>query len=90
MDFAEISKNSRSKGFNTSIGLEWKGIRFKTSIATSWGGAPLYLDLIKLKASKDTEPLWAPEYFWVDMFDAEHNPTGKYRTWDWKAKWEGR
>ncbi len=78
VDFAEISKNSRSKGFNTSIGLEWKGIRFKTSISTSWGGAPLYLDRIKLKASKDTEPLWAPEYYWVDMFDEKTNPEGKY------------
>lgn len=64
-------------GFTTNLNLEWKGIVVSAQISTSWSGYN-DLDVVNIKGSKSTYPIWEPEYFFKDMFDSNTNARGKY------------
>ena len=36
------------------------------------------LEVVNIKGKSSTYPIWEPEYYFKDMFDANTNPNGKY------------
>lgn len=76
-DLGKLAKSNKTHGFTTQLGFEWNGLTFDTQISTSWGGLNT-IDVVNIKGTKTSNPIWSPEYYFKDMFDATTNPKGKY------------
>jgi TonB-linked SusC/RagA family outer membrane protein len=75
-DLDKLSKNSKSYGFTTKLGANWKSFSWSAMVSTSWGGLRT-IDNYKVNLSSN-QMLWSPESYWSDMYDATLNPNGKY------------
>ncbi len=75
-DYTKLAKKSKTYGFTTKLGAEWKGFNFNMMLSTSWGGARM-IDVAQISNSSG-DMVWSPDSFWKDMFDETTNPNGKY------------
>ncbi len=75
-DYAKLAKSSKTYGFTTKLGVNWKSLSIKAQIGTSWGGVR-FIDTYKLNTSSN-QMIWSPESYWSDMYDETNNPGGKY------------
>lgn len=75
-DYAKLCNKSKTSGFTTKLGADWKGLSFNMMISTSWGGER-QIDINSIKNSGG-DMVWSPDSFWKDMYDEQNNPNGKY------------
>jgi TonB-linked SusC/RagA family outer membrane protein len=75
-DFVQLAKKNQSYGFNTNVGVSWKGVSLAAQIATSWGGYNS-VDFIK-NGTSSGQIFWSHEAFLNDMYDSVDNVGGKY------------
>lgn len=75
-DYTKLCKRSKTSGFTTKLGAEWKGLNVNMMISTSWGGNR-QIDVAQIKTSSG-DMVWSPDSFWKDMYDETANPAGRY------------
>lgn len=74
-DQVKVHNQDLTYGFNTNIGLNWKGIQLNTQLSCTWGGSR-YIEQVNQKVGNYM--FWNREEYWSDMYDEVLNPDGKY------------
>ncbi len=67
---------NKSYGFTTNLGMNYKGLYFKTQISSSWGGVRM-IDIVK-QGTSSSHNMWSHESYWSDMYDPDDNVGGRY------------
>ncbi len=76
-DYVKLVDANKAFGFNTSLGINYKSLSFRTQIATSWGEAR-FIDRVDANKPSSNYSLWSPESFWSDMYSEDDPTAGKY------------
>lgn len=76
LDYVKLVDRNKSYGFTTNLGMDYKGLYFRTQISTSWGGVRM-IDIVK-QGTSSSHNMWSHESYWSDMYDPDNNVGGKY------------
>ncbi|MDR2840096.1 MAG: TonB-dependent receptor [Paludibacter sp.] len=72
-DMVKINNDSRTWGFTTNAGIDWKGLQLKFQLAASWGGYDMFSSNL-MASSTATPAYWTGKIFsYQDVTDGSGN-----------------